>query len=138
MTVSQLLVVTFLDPSELTFVIAMLPILLTALFLPVILIFFTSIFSAMTIAANVALRRPPPESEFWDDLRSKEPEPKKITLVAVLFWSCLDLQLLLLTIWSGSMGFLLLWGILTTGLLKEVPLTHKPKPISFPGMPIGR
>ena len=138
LTVAQLLAVTLLDPAAMISVIAMVPFLFTMLFAPLILVFWTfnrSIVRMLPTALSIGFRPPPPGSERWDELRSEEPVVKELMLVALLFWGCLDLQLLLLTIWSSSTGFLLFWGILTTGLLKEVPLTRKPKPAAFP---IGR
>ena len=135
LTVAQLLAVTILPPAEMNFAIAMLPVLFTALFVPVVMIssiFDRSFSSVLSTALRVGFRPPPPGSEFWDEIRSEEPIVRQLTLVAVLFWICLDLQLLLLTIWADSMSFLLLWGIVTTALLKGTPLIRKPKPAAFP------
>ncbi len=135
LTVAQLLAVTLLDPSEMTSVIAMAPFLVTMAFLPLAIVFWAfdgSIIRTLSVALKVGFRPPPPESDEWDEIRSVKLGAQELKPVFVLFWGCFNLQLLLLTIWANSLEFLLFWAILTTGLLKEVPLTRKLKPAEDP------
>ena len=143
LTVAEGVALLVYEPSQSWALPIWIPFLLTAALAPLIVfgwMFDRSTRGGLFTFVRSGFRFPPPDDEFWDDARANHREIKDISLVFIVFEASIALQFLMLAIWSGSTGMLVLWSILLTSVLRGMPLTRKADPVPFPpsGYPRSR
>ena len=122
------------EPSQVWALPVWIPFFLTAALAPVMVfgwMFNRSSRGVLFTFVRSGFHFPPPEDEYWNEVRANHQEIRDMPLVFVVFQASLALQFLMVGIWSGSATMPVLWGILVTSVLKGVPLTRKADPVPF-------